>query len=160
MGWIVCIGGYLRPDLDHMTMIKKRVTIWGKEQFPWPGIRLKEKRLLWLSDFSHQEERRVITSVWHLWRASLITLIDGLPCTNSFIQLFLITAITIIKAGSIMTGNHCIDEGDDNQSLIIRHMQDLITQSLKMLTSIMLGWTFYFCVTKIFSNFLTFWPCW
>ena len=35
-------------------------------------------------------------------------------------------------------------------------MQDLITQSLKMLTSIILGWTFYFCVTKIFSNFLTF----
>ena len=35
-------------------------------------------------------------------------------------------------------------------------MQFLITQGLQMLTSIMLGWRFYFCVTKIFSNFLTF----
>ena len=101
---------------------KKESLSEARNTFPWSGIRLKEKRLHWLSDFSHQEERRVITSVWHLWRASLITLIDGLPCTNYFTQLFLITAITIIKAGSIMTGNHCIDEGDDNQSLIIRHI--------------------------------------
>ena len=108
----------LRPDLDH----DKKESHYLRQGKAFLGQVLNSRKRD-STDFQTsviRRRRRVITSVWHLWRASLITLIDGLPCTNSFIQLFLITAITIIKAGSIMTGNHCIGEGDDNQSLIIR----------------------------------------